>query len=320
MSEIRLREADRVEVTVLVDNYCDLFLEDTDRVKRLRVLPPAGPWGEPGAAFLVAVHSGDEKHTLLLDTGITPDCLLHNAGALANSMSVMLGAVGTALKDVETVVLSHGHFDHFGGLEGFLAWRGPGLEVVLHPEAFRERRARVNQELTVDLTSLDETAILEAGASIRRSQGPSTLAHDLILVSGEIPRRTEFEQGLPGMEAKIHGEWVTDPFNDDQGLAIQVKNRGLVVISGCAHAGIINTVRHLQDLTGVEHVHGVMGGFHLSGPNDPVVEPTIAAMQTIAPDVVVPMHCTGWKAIQRFAQAMPEQFILNSVGATYIFQ
>jgi 7,8-dihydropterin-6-yl-methyl-4-(beta-D-ribofuranosyl)aminobenzene 5'-phosphate synthase len=112
-----------------------------------------------------------------------------------------------------------------------------------------------------------------------------------------------------------------DPFHDDQGLAVNVKDKGLVVIGGCSHAGIINTVRHLQRVAGGERVHAVLGGFHLTGSLfEPIIGPTIREMKRLGPDFVVPMHCTGWKAINQFAAEMPGQFILNTEGTTYVFQ
>ena len=101
---------------------------------------------------------------------------------------------------------------------------------------------------------------------------------------------------------------------------INVKGKGLVVISGCAHAGIINTVEYARKITGVDTVHAVIGGFHLTGPFfEPVIQPTIDAMKEIGPEYVIPLHCTGWKAMNRFAEEMPGQFILNTVGTTYTF-
>jgi len=147
------------------------------------------------------------------------------------------------------------------------------------------------------------------------------LASDLILISGEVERVTDFEKGFPWAEAKIDDDWIVDPFHDDQGVAVKVKGRGLVVIGGCSHAGIINTVKHAQKVARTDKVHAVLGGFHLTGPIfEPIIGPTIEEMKKIGPDFVVPMHCTGWKTINQFAEDMPEQFILNSVGTTYIFQ
>jgi 7,8-dihydropterin-6-yl-methyl-4-(beta-D-ribofuranosyl)aminobenzene 5'-phosphate synthase len=142
-----------------------------------------------------------------------------------------------------------------------------------------------------------------------------------VLVLGEIERVSEFEKGFPWAEAEVDGNWVKDPFPDDRGVAVHVNNKGLVVIGGCSHAGIVNTVKHAQRVAETEKVHAVLGGFHLTGPLfDPIIKPTIQEMKKIGPDYVVPTHCTGWKAINEFSREMPDQFLLNCVGTTYIFE
>lgn len=319
MIESSMREASKVEVCALVDNYSDFFLADSDVVKRLRILPPNAPLAEPGLSYLIKVNLDSEDHTVLFDAGISAACLLHNAQTLPFSKAVMMGEIGVNIKSVEAVVLSHGHFDHFGGLSGFLKETKKGMPLYLHPGAFVPRRFQMSPEMQIDMPRLSETDLMEAGAKLEKVQKASKLALDLILLSGEVERVTEFEKGMPGMEAKINDEWIPDPFYDDQGLAINVKNKGLVVIGGCSHAGIINTIKHMKKITGVNKVHAVLGGFHLSGENEKIIGPTIEEMKVMNPDYVVPMHCTGWKAINQFATEMPEQFILNSVGSTYIF-
>ena len=170
------------------------------------------------------------------------------------------------------------------------------------------------------MPGMDETVLTKAGANLEKTEEASTIASSLVLLSGKVERQTDFEKGMPGMEAKINDEWIPDPFYDDQGLAVNIKGCGLVVIGGCSHAGIINTVKHLQKTSHIDKVHAVLGGFHLSGENENLIDPTIKEMKAIDPDYIAPMHCTGWKAINRFSGEMPENFILNSVGTTYIFQ
>jgi 7,8-dihydropterin-6-yl-methyl-4-(beta-D-ribofuranosyl)aminobenzene 5'-phosphate synthase len=319
MASIRLREVDSVEISILVDNASDLLLADTENVKRLKLPPPSAPLAEHGLACLVSVWSGLERHTILMDAGISGSCMMHNAALLACSPAAESGAVSHRLADVELVVLSHGHFDHFYGLPHFLHSAGSKLPVVLHPAAFNERRSQFTAGQIMSMPVLKEKDLEVAGAIVDKREQPSTVADDLILVTGRVRRETDFEKGSPGLEARIDGHWVTDPFDDDQGIALNLRGKGLIVLGGCSHAGIINIILHARAVAGEQRVHAVMGGFHLGGRSEALIDPTVEAMKTINPDLVVPMHCTGWKAIQRFAVAMPEAFVFNSVGTTYLF-
>jgi 7,8-dihydropterin-6-yl-methyl-4-(beta-D-ribofuranosyl)aminobenzene 5'-phosphate synthase len=319
MPIIRLREADRAEISILVDNTSDLLLSDTECAKRLKLQPPAAPLAEHGLSCLVSVWAGNERHTVVMDAGVSGSCMLHNAALLGSGPPSKGGAFAHRVEDAESVVLSHGHFDHFHGLPPLLMSIGRKTPLVLHPGAFSERRARPGAQQIRALPSLQKESLEAAGALLDEREQPSTLAEDLILVTGQVERRTDFERGSPGLEARIEDAWVPDPFLDDQGIAIHLRGKGLIVLSGCSHAGIINTVLHARNITGIEPVHAVMGGFHLGGKSESLIEPTIEAMVGIHPDIVVPMHCTGWKAIQRFAEAMPEAFVFNSVGTSYLF-
>lgn len=308
MCNLQLLEAERLEVTILVDNYTDVFLENTESVKRKPPIPGTGPLAEHGLSCLIKVYSNSEEHRVLLDTGLTSTCFLHNAKVL-----------GLDLASIESVILSHGHFDHFGGLIAFLNRARKGVTLVLHPDAFIERR--VNFPIGVQkMPVLDEAALKETEAFLLKNRDASTLASGHVLVTGGVERVTDFEKGFPGAEARIDGKWAVDPFYDDQAVIVNVKGKGLVIISGCSHSGVINIVKYAQKLTRTSNVHAVLGGFHLSGPLfESIIDPTIEEMIKIGPDFIVPMHCTGWKAINQFALKMPEQFLLNSVGTTYIF-
>ncbi len=311
MTSVNLRELERVEVTILVDNYTDLLLlQSTNVVKRALVPPPQAFLAEHGFSCLIKTIDGSEEHVMLMDVGISGTCLLNNAQLLKIDLS-----------KVEALILSHGHFDHCWALREILPKVPKGIPVVLHPDAFLPRRVNFPAlKIQVPMPPPDENMLRKAGMEVRKIREDSILASSRVLVLGEIDRITEFEKGMPGAEAEIKGQWVKDPFPDDRGVALKIKNKGLVVIGGCSHAGIINTVKYAQKVTGTPKVHAVLGGFHLTGPMmEPVIGPTIGEMKKIGPDYIVPTHCSGWRAINQFAKEMPEQFILNTVGTTYIF-
>ena len=311
MKILNLREADKLEVTVLVDNYHDVFLQGTDVAQRLLTPPPNLPLAEHGFACLLKVHAGSEEHVVLFDTGASTTCFFHNAKLL-----------NVDFTRIESIVLSHGHFDHFGALLQLLSSAQREISLVLHPDAFLERRLNISAiGMQVGMGMLSEIDLMKTGVLIHKIAEASTLAAGLVMVTGEVERVTDFEKGFPWAEAKIDDKWVADSIRDDQGLAVKVKGKGLVVLGGCSHAGIINTVKYAQKVTGTDKVHAVLGGFHLTGPLfEPIIEPTIEEMKKIGPDIIVPMHCTGWKAINQFADRMPEQCIINAVGTRYVFQ
>ncbi len=304
-----LHPADRVEITVLVDNYTDMFLiQNTENTRRPVFLPPKALLAEHGFSCLIQVFSGRSKHTFLMDAGVSSSCLMHNADLL-----------GVDLNTIDGVVLSHGHPDHFGGLIDVVKTR-EGISLYCHPDAFLERRMNNPAAGPRGMPTLDEESLKKHGVRIHTSRGMVLLASDCIGLTGEVERRTPFENGIPMLAAKIDGDWIIDPLLDDQGLVVNVQGKGLVIICGCAHAGIVNTVFHAQRVTGIDTVHAVLGGFHLTGPYfAPIIQPTIDEMKRINPDYIVPMHCTGWSAMTRFEQEMPDKFILNTVGTTYIF-
>jgi 7,8-dihydropterin-6-yl-methyl-4-(beta-D-ribofuranosyl)aminobenzene 5'-phosphate synthase len=143
-----------------------------------------------------------------------------------------------------------------------------------------------------------------------------------VLVTGEVDRTTPFETGFPIHEALRDGTWAPDPLIlDDQALIVHVAGKGLVVDTGCGHAGIVNICRYATRLTGVDTLHAVVGGFHLSGPLfEPVIGDTVEALAGLDPDVLVPSHCTGWKATHALARRFPDAFIQSSVGTTFVLE
>ncbi|HOX34961.1 MAG TPA: MBL fold metallo-hydrolase [Methanoregulaceae archaeon] len=311
MTEKPPKPVDRTEITVLVDNYTDILINTslTPVDRRLPYNPARRILAEHGLSCLVRVFSGKKEHTVLLDAGLSSECLPWNACQM-----------GISLAGIEAVVLSHGHYDHIGALENVAAGAGRQIPIIAHPDAVLRRRLNIPGHGTFDQPTADAVALKRAGYDVRLRSDPSTLAAGHLLVTGEVERTTPFEKGMPGAEIERDGTRVPDPIRDDQALVITVKGKGLVVLSGCAHAGIINTVEYARKITGVDKIHAVLGGFHLSGKTfEPVVPPTIDSMRRINPEYLVPMHCTGWKTINRIMTAMPEKCILNTVGTTYVF-
>jgi 7,8-dihydropterin-6-yl-methyl-4-(beta-D-ribofuranosyl)aminobenzene 5'-phosphate synthase len=309
-----LRMVDRIEVTTLVDNYVDVLLESTDLVTR----PPRAKngeiplntlLGEHGLSLLVKVYQGGETHTVLFDTGYTGIALFHNAELL-----------GIDLEEIEALVLSHAHMDHTGAVNVFLDRIGRAVPLVLHPEAFHYPRFLVlkSGERQRFPRTLVKAEIERRNLEILESKAPLLIAGDAILVSGEVERTTDFEKGIPYAYMEKNGEEVKDTFLDDQALILNLKGKGLVVISGCSHSGIVNTVFHARKTTGVERVYAVLGGFHLSGPTyEPILENTIQALKEIDPKILIPMHCTGWNTIHLLAEVFPSATLLNSVGSRF---
>ncbi len=310
MNTLNLREADKLEVIVLVDNYSDVFLQGSAIAQRWFGLPPNLPLAEHGFACLIKVHAGSEEHVVLFDAGASTTCFFHNAKLL-----------NVAFDKIESIVLSHGHFDHFGALLQFLKTEGRKISLILHPDAFLERRINIPAiGVTLGMGMLNEADLRQTRVTIHKVAEASTLAEGLVMVTGEVERVTDFEKGLPGAEAKIGDKWVTDPFRDDQGIAVNLKGKGLVVLSGCSHAGIINTIKHAQKVSRIERIHAVMGGFHLTGPQfAPIIDKTVEEIKKIGPEMIVPMHCTGWNAINRLVDRVPQQCTLNTVGTKYVF-
>ena len=190
--------------------------------------------------------------------------------------------------------------------------------MLIHPEFWRRRRLAFPGLEPAELPVTSRSALEGAGFEIVEEQQPSFLLDGSVLVTGEVDRTTPFETGFAGHEAHLRGSWEPDPLIlDDQALVMRFADRGLVVLTGCGHAGIINVVRHAQRLTSESRVAAVIGGFHLSGPMfEPIIEPTVAAFDELQPALLMPAHCTGWRAVHRLAGRFPDAFVQSAVGTT----
>jgi 7,8-dihydropterin-6-yl-methyl-4-(beta-D-ribofuranosyl)aminobenzene 5'-phosphate synthase len=329
-ARVTLNPVDGVEVLTVVDNTFDLLLQSSDVAKRLGPealegdqLPAAEapllesgqvretPLAEHGLSFLVSVTSGDTRRTLLFDTGSTVGGVVHN-----------LRVLGVDPGKIETIVLSHGHFDHTMGLNGLAKELRPPPPLAVHPDVWLRRRIAVPGREPFELPTTSREKVEAAGFRVIETREPSPLLGGDLLLTGEIPRTTEFERGIPVHQALRDGEWQADPLlHDDQALVADVRGKGLVVIAGCSHAGVINTLRYAQQIASVDQIHAVVGGFHLGGPLfETIIGPTVEALVELGPAVVSPSHCTGWRATHAIAAAFPDAFVPGSVGTAYRFE
>jgi 7,8-dihydropterin-6-yl-methyl-4-(beta-D-ribofuranosyl)aminobenzene 5'-phosphate synthase len=325
METITLEPVDALRITTLVDNATDALLASGERVRRFGLgdaahLPVPTEMAAGGKTFdalraehgfsaLVEVSAGGRDRRVLFDTGVTPDGLVAN-----------LDRLGLAPDTFEAVVLSHGHFDHVMGLDGLARRLGARhVPLLLHPDFWTQRRlALPNGAFELPLPS--RSGIEAAGFAVIEERQPSLLLDGVLLVSGEVDRSTPFETGMPMHEAYRDGSWQPDPLiHDDQALIVHVRDKGLVVLTGCGHAGIVNIVAHAKRRTGIDRVCAVLGGFHLSGPAFAgVIAPTVAALVAEAPDLLVPAHCTGWPAQLALANALPDAYLPNAVGSSFL--
>jgi 7,8-dihydropterin-6-yl-methyl-4-(beta-D-ribofuranosyl)aminobenzene 5'-phosphate synthase len=325
MEQITLEPVDAITVTTLVDNVTDSLLPDQGPARRAsmadapRVAARLLSGGdtddalraEHGFSALVTVAKHGQVTRFLFDAGRTPDGLVENMRRLELSP-----------RDIDIIVLSHGHWDHVTGMDGLVGQLGRAdMPVLIHPEFWTRRRLAFPGRDPIELPTTSKNALEGAGFEVIEQRRPSFLLEGSLLVTGEVDRTTEFERGFPGHEAHRDGAWQPDPLIlDDQALVAVVRGRGLVVLTGCGHSGIVNILRYVQKLTGESRMHAVIGGFHLSGPAfEPIIGPTCDALAEFSPDYLVPAHCTGWRATHALAARFPEAFIQNSVGTRFQF-
>ena len=312
----RINEIDKVEILTLQDNYIDLTaMDNSEIVKRASPLLDGqfrkSILSEHGFSAFVRTTTGSITHTILFDTGFSEIGAAYNANVL-----------GADLSSVEAVAISHGHADHTGGFESLAAAiPRKGIPVVAHPFIFRTPRyLKVTENFKINMPSLTREQIKTAGMTLVETRTPLALLGGDVLFLGEVPRRTDFERGFPIAYYQEDGVEKWDPIEDDTSLVMNLRGKGLVILSGCAHSGIVNNVRYAKEVTGVDAVYAVMGGFHLGGPFfESIIGRTTEELKKADPTYIIPTHCTGQKATAYMEKEMPDRFILNMSGTKLTF-
>jgi len=319
-----------VEIQILVDNVTDNLSTVPDFVetewaglgRRRR-----GNWvlagscmccAAHGLACLITVRRGTDTRTLLFDSGPEDAVFEQNVSRL-----------GVDLGPVEAIVLSHGHFDHGGAMLRALQLirdrnGGRTVSYYAHPDMFRTRATKMSNgsmRLLEDVPSIE--TLTAYGAEVINTEEPRLLLDGMAYVSGEIPRVTGFEKGLPSQHRKtLDGEgWELDELvMDERFLAVNVAHKGMVVFTACSHAGVVNVLKHAKNSFGDVPIYAIIGGFHLTGSNERIIPSTVEAMREFDLAVVAPGHCTGWRAINALANAFGDSKLAPlAVGKRYSF-
>jgi 7,8-dihydropterin-6-yl-methyl-4-(beta-D-ribofuranosyl)aminobenzene 5'-phosphate synthase len=308
----RVTEVDKVTVWVLTDNYYDSLRPDSKITKRYRVVPGKSIHAEHGLAYYVETVVNGKASTCMFDYGLDPVGVMNNIALL-----------GLDLGKANAFSLSHGHFDHYMGAVSILKQNqsriAGGTPFYVGEEAFARRYSlRPGTTEATDLGQLNKEDIEALGLKVVEVKNPVQIIPGGYF-TGNIERVTTYEKVPPSLLIKRGEKPEPDDFRGEQALFFNVKGKGLVVLSGCAHVGIVNTVKHAQKIAGTDKIHAVMGGFHLINAKHEVIQNTVADIKAMKPDYIVPTHCTGFEAIVAFGREMPNEFTLNTAGTRYTF-
>jgi 7,8-dihydropterin-6-yl-methyl-4-(beta-D-ribofuranosyl)aminobenzene 5'-phosphate synthase len=307
-----IRQVDMVRIWILTDNYYDALRSDHTVAKRYRVTPGESIHAEQGLAYFVETVISGKTSTCMFDFGLDPRGVINNAKIL-----------NLDLARANAFVLSHGHFDHWTGaieiLKQNTGLKAKGLQFYAGEETFLHRYSRrTGGDELMDIGQLNRRAIQESGVRVIEVKTPTQIIPGCYC-TGKIERVTEYESVPPSLLVERDGKIQSDDFRGEQALFCNIRGKGLVVLTGCAHAGIVNTVKQAQKTSRVEKVHALLGGFHLINAKPEIIQNTVTDIKAIGPDFVAPAHCTGFEAIVAFSRAMPEEFILNTAGTQYTF-
>jgi 7,8-dihydropterin-6-yl-methyl-4-(beta-D-ribofuranosyl)aminobenzene 5'-phosphate synthase len=317
---------DKVEIRILVDNATDMlssnppFVEGESAYLNRRGFKTSASrclcCAVHGLSCLITVHRDGKTRTLLFDTGPEDYAFERNITRLGVDLGV-----------VESIVLSHGHWDHAGAMLlalGMIRGRNSGRNVpfYVHPGMFHTRGVRQPNGAIRQMEDVPSIADLtDFGADVVVTTEPQTPLDGLFYVSGEIPRLTSFERGYPGQMRRIaDGSWEPDEaLIDERWLAVNVAGKGLIVLSACSHAGIVNVCKHARATFPDIPIYAIMGGLHLSGPNEAVIPQTVAGLAEFDLRTIAAGHCTGWRAMTALANAFGDVLAPTAVAKQFTF-
>jgi len=324
-----LKPVDRLTVQVLVDNATDYLSTNPDHVRSEAQCHVENGMetmsGENiccahhGLSLVITAHADGTARTLLFDAGPEAYGVKRNSA----NLHVDMGAV-------EALMLSHGHWDHAGGMLQAVrlvrdARPAGELPCYLHPGMFRQRGQRLPSGQVLAMAPIPQPEDYRAaGATPELGTAPRSVLDDRFFVSGEIPRVTPYEKGLPPHVRRTEDGtgWEPDPWIlDERFLAAHVKDKGLVVFSACSHAGIVNVLTEARNRFPDVPLHAVMGGFHLSGAAvEPIIPDTVRDLGGFGLRWIVPCHCTGWRAQAALVAAFGEAHVSpGAVGKRFTF-
>ncbi len=316
-----LKPLDRCEIIVLIDNVSDALSSVPEGVtSEIPNLIKAGATsftGEGcccacfGLSLVITAITGSRRHSVLFD-----------AGPAGYGIDGNVPRLGIDMGTVDAAVLSHGHIDHAGGLPAALrlihaANGGKPIPVYANADMF-VHRGEYDESGGVftyeDIPSAD--ALAAAGGEFVDKPEAALLLDDLFYLSGEIPRVTSYERGLPEQIAQTAegDDWHPDPWMyDERFLAVNIGDRGIFVFSACSHAGIVNVLTHAREIFDPVPLYGVMGGFHLAGAYmEPIIPETVEDMRKFDLQMIVPGHCTGWRAVHALLDTFGEEIVIPS--------
>jgi 7,8-dihydropterin-6-yl-methyl-4-(beta-D-ribofuranosyl)aminobenzene 5'-phosphate synthase len=305
-------EVDKLTIWVLADNYYDANRADAKITKRYRSVAGKSMHAEHGLSYYIETVTGGKTSTCMFDYGLDPVGVLNNIALL-----------GLDVGKANAFSLSHGHYDHYTSAVSIFKQNqsriAGGTPFYVGEEAFARRYTlRSGATEPTDLGQLRKEDIEALGLKVVEVKTAVEIVAGAYF-TGNIERVTAYEKVPPTMQIKRGEKLEPDDFRGEQALFFNVKGKGLVVISGCAHAGIVNTVKQTQKNAGTEKIHAIMGGFHLINAKPELIQSTVADIKAMKPDHIVPTHCTGFEAMVAFSREMPNEFVMNTAGTKYTF-